>query len=241
MIDKNLIKTDKNTNTLNHLGIILDGNGRWAQKRGLNRSKGHEAGMENVVKIGRECIKQGIGVLSLYAFSTENWRRPTEEVSSLMGLIVVFVKNYLQELISDEAKLTVMGDISRLPFASRSAIKYAMEMTKNNKKMVLNMGLNYGGRDEIIRAVKKLHESGFDFNRLDEDILSSKMDNAELKDPDLIIRTGGEMRLSNFMVWQSAYSEFYFTDILWPDFGRNDLIKAIDDFKNRQRRFGGVK
>ena len=225
---------------LRHLGIILDGNGRWAQARGLERTKGHEAGMENVVRISRECMKQGIEVLSLYAFSTENWKRSSNEVSSLMKLIVVFVKSHLAELIADDAKLTIMGDISRLPFASRSAVKYAMEKTKNNKSMVLNIALNYGGRDEIIRACKKLYNKGFDFNELDEDRLDSEIDTSGLAPLDFIIRTGGERRLSNFMTWQSAYAELYFTETLWPDFSREDLLQALDDFSKRQRRFGGV-
>lgn len=225
---------------LRHLGIILDGNGRWAEARGLNRTKGHEAGMENVVRISRECMRQGIEVLSLYAFSTENWKRPSDEVSSLMKLIVVFVKSHLAELIADDAKLEVMGDISRLPFASRSAVNYAMEKTKNNKSMVLNIALNYGGRDEIIRTCKKLYNSGFDMNKLDEKQFEMEMDTSGLAPLDFIIRTGGERRLSNFMTWQSAYAELYFTDRLWPDFTEEDLLQAINDFKGRKRRFGGL-
>ncbi len=232
--------TGKEEKKLRHLGIILDGNGRWAQARGLERTKGHEAGMENVVRISRECMKQGIEVLSLYAFSTENWKRPSTEVSSLMNLLVVFVKSNLAELIADDTKLKIMGDISRLPFASRSAVNYAIEKTKNNKSMVLNIALNYGGRDEIIRACKKLYNSGFDMNKLDEKEFDSQMDTSGLAPLDFIIRTGGERRLSNFMTWQSAYAELYFTDKLWPDFSREDLLAALDNFNMRHRRFGGV-
>lgn len=224
-----------------HLGIILDGNGRWAQQRGEKRMQGHISGSENVISITRACSDLGVEALSLYAFSTENWKRPIEEVSALMKLLVRFIQTYLDELNRNRVRLRTMGDLSKLPLPSRTAVDYAKKKTEHNTGMVLNIGLNYGGRDEICRAVERVFAEQIPADRCREEDLSRYMDTADLPPLDLIIRTGGEKRLSNFMIWQAAYAEFYFSDVLWPDFSKQHLEEAFLEFAKRDRRFGGVK
>ena len=223
-----------------HLGIILDGNGRWAQRQGKKRSYGHLKGSENVVTITRACSDAGVKALSLYAFSTENWKRPIDEVTGLMELLVKFVREYLDELDRNGVRLTMMGKPDRLPFASRKAIEYAMNRTAGNTGMVLNIGLNYGGRDSILRSVKEALSDRKNPAGLTEEAISQHLETSALPDLDLVIRTGGEQRLSNFMIWEAAYAEFYFTEVLWPDFSVENLYQAFEAFAGRDRRYGGV-
>ena len=226
--------------TPKHVAIILDGNGRWATARGQERTAGHEAGADNIVRIARYAQEKGISVLSLYVFSTENWKRSQQEVSALMRLLVRFFKVYIDEFMQRHVPLRVMGDIRRLPFATRQSVKMGIEKTAENDGVVLNIGLNYGGRDEIARAARRAMEDGISSEAMTSDVLERYLDTAGLPPVDLLIRTGGEKRLSNFMLWQLAYTEFYFTDTLWPDFKPADLDRAIEWFGQRNRRFGGV-
>lgn len=226
--------------TPKHVAIILDGNGRWATARGQERTAGHEAGADNIVRIARYAQEKGISVLSLYVFSTENWKRSQQEVSALMRLLVRFFKVYIDEFMQRHVQLRVMGDIRRLPFATRQSVKMGIEKTAENDGVVLNIGLNYGGRDEIARAARRAMEDGISSEAMTSDVLERYLDTAGLPPVDLLIRTGGEKRLSNFMLWQLAYTEFYFTDTLWPDFEPADLDRAIEWFGQRNRRFGGV-
>ncbi|MEJ8751269.1 isoprenyl transferase [Lagierella sp. ICN-221743] len=223
-----------------HVGIILDGNGRWAKKRFMPRMAGHREGMKRVVDIVEASSNLGIKYLSLYAFSTENWKRPTEEVSALMNLLIVYVDSQLKRLSDNNVIVKTIGDISKLPDKSREAIERACENTKNNTGMVLNLGLNYGSRSEIIRAVERIVNSSYDVNNLTEDNFKEFLDTKSQPDLDLLIRPGGEKRLSNFMLYQVAYAELYFCDTLWPDFKEEELYKAILDFQSRNRRFGGI-
>lgn len=226
--------------TPKHVAIILDGNGRWATARGQERTAGHEAGADNIVRIARYAQEKGISVLSLYVFSTENWKRSQQEVSALMRLLARFFKVYIDEFMQRHVQLRVMGDIRRLPFATRQSVKMGIEKTAENDGVVLNIGLNYGGRDEIARAARRAMEDGISSEAMTSDVLERYLDTAGLPPVDLLIRTGGEKRLSNFMLWQLAYTEFYFTDTLWPDFKPADLDRAIEWFGQRNRRFGGV-
>ena len=226
--------------TPKHVAIILDGNGRRATARGQERTAGHEAGADNIVRIARYAQEKGISVLSLYVFSTENWKRSQQEVSTLMRLLVRFFKVYIDEFMQRHVQLRVMGDIRRLPFATRQSVKMGIEKTAENDGVVLNIGLNYGGRDEIARAARRAMEDGISSEAMTSDVLERYLDTAGLPPVDLLIRTGGEKRLSNFMLWQLAYTEFYFTDTLWPDFKPADLDRAIEWFGQRNRRFGGV-
>ena len=200
--------------TPKHVAIILDGNGRWATARGQERTAGHEAGADNIVRIARYAQEKGISVLSLYVFSTENWKRSQQEVSALMRLLVRFFKVYIDEFMQRHVQLRVMGDIRRLPFATRQSVKMGIEKTAENDGVVLNIGLNYGGRDEIARAARRAMEDGISSEAMTSDVLERYLDTAGLPPVDLLSRTGGEKRLSNFMLWQLAYTEFYFTDTL---------------------------
>ncbi|ALS00786.1 UDP pyrophosphate synthase [Enterococcus silesiacus] len=232
-----------------HVAIIMDGNGRWAQNRRLPRIAGHKEGMNTVKKITKHASKLGIKVLTLYAFSTENWKRPTDEVSFLMQLPVDFFDTFVPELIKENVKVHVMGYKEFLPAHTQDAVERAIEQTKNNTGMVLNFALNYGSRAEIITAVKEIAEKTAN-NELspaditDETIAEHLMTGfltEELRDPELLIRTSGEERISNFLLWQIAYSELFFTDALWPDFNDELLEHALASFQNRNRRFGGLK
>lgn len=225
-----------------HLGIILDGNGRWAKKRNKKRTEGHKVGSERVVDITRFANDIGIEYLSVYAFSTENWKRPKTEINAIMDLLNIFIKNYLQELNENNVKLQIMGDIDSLPYANKKAVQYAVYTTRKNTGLVLNIGLNYGGRQELVYAFNNILDGikKGKIDKIDEETIYNNLYTKDFPELDLLIRTGGELRISNFMIYQLAYSEMYFTDTLWPDFDRNELIKAIEDYTNRDRRYGGI-
>ncbi|EFI42264.1 di-trans,poly-cis-decaprenylcistransferase [Peptoniphilus sp. oral taxon 386 str. F0131] len=227
----------------NHIGIIMDGNGRWAKNKNLPRYFGHKEGSKRVIEIVEACYNLGIKSLSLYAFSTENWKRPEEEISKLMDLLVIFIKSQLDKIMENNVKINVLGDISKLPLKVQKEINRALSLTEHNDKMILNIGLNYGGRDEIIMATKAICEDVLnkkiainDIETLFSNYLYTKGQN-EL---DLLIRPSGELRVSNFMLYQLAYAEFWFSNILWPDFTEEVLYEAIIDYQNRNRRFGGL-
>lgn len=231
-----------------HIAIIMDGNGRWAQARHLPRVAGHQQGMETVKKVTIAASDLGVKVLSLYAFSTENWKRPASEVSFLMNLPIRFFNSFVPDLVKNNVRVTVMGDITRLPVKTQHAVNDAMKDTADCDGMILNFALNYGGRDEIVRAARKLatevKKGNLNPEQIDEKTFNESLMSAQLApytDPDLLIRTSGEERLSNFMLWQVAYSEFVFMDEHWPDFDGDLLKKAIIAFQQRHRRFGGLK
>ncbi len=227
-----------------HIAIIMDGNGRWANKRGLPRVAGHKKGVDTVRDIVEACAELGVRFLSLYTFSTENWNRPKEEVSTLMRLLLKSLKQRLQELSDNDIKLTTIGDISLLPPDVQKQLLMDMEKTKNNNRMTLNLALSYSGRWELIKAVKSISEQvarkELEAGDINEKIISDNLTTKDLPDPDLLIRTSGEFRVSNFLLWQIAYTEFVVLDVLWPDFSRQHLYKSIKEFQNRERRFGKV-
>ena len=226
-----------------HIAIIMDGNGRWARRRGLDKIAGHRRGVESIRRIIKACKKSGVRLLTLYVFSTENWRRPKDEVNKLMGLLDEYLKKESSELHRDNIKLNYIGRMEGLPENVRRSLKEALELTKDNDGFTLNIALDYGGRAEIIDAAKRLisdaSDGKIDPEGIDEELFSRYLYTAGLPDPDLVIRTSGEMRMSNFLLWQASYSEIYVTRKLWPDFGERDLKKAIAEFEKRQRRFGG--
>jgi undecaprenyl diphosphate synthase len=221
-----------------HIAFIMDGNGRWAQKRLLPRSAGHEAGIGNLRKIADKCFELGIGVVSIYAFSTENWKRPKDEVDKLFSLLKRFFLKELKRMKENGIRLSVMGDLSAFPADAREATERALAETAQNTARVLNIGLNYGGRAEILNAAKKMIEAGE--REITEETFSKYLYTADLPDPDLLVRTC-EKRLSNFMLWQCAYTEIYFSDTPWPSFGERALMKALAEYAGRQRKFGGLK
>lgn len=227
-----------------HIAIIMDGNGRWAKNRFMPRYFGHQEGMKRVIEIVAASSKLGIKYLTLYAFSTENWKRPQEEIDSLMQILVLYIRKELRKLIENDVKLNIIGDISKLPKVARNEVERAVLETKYNKGMILNIALNYGGRDEIIYGIKNLLKDYKLGNINIDDLNSEKFSNylytKNQSDPDLLIRPSGELRLSNFMLYQIAYTEFLFSDILWPDFTEDRLYEAIIDFQKRNRRFGGL-
>lgn len=223
-----------------HIAIILDGNGRWAKKQNRPRTFGHNEGAENVIRIAKSCKKFGVKTLTLYAFSTENWKRPATEVGFLMDLLIKFVNSKLEQLMAEDCKVNFLGDISKLPAKTREACDFALEKTKDNKSLTINIALNYGGRDEIVHAFKEIMEKGYGKNDITEELISENLYTAGQSDPDLLIRPGGEIRLSNFLIYQLAYTELYFTDVLWPDFTEDDLREAILAFTKRDRRYGGL-
>ena len=223
-----------------HVGIIMDGNGRWAQRRGLPRVAGHRAGTQNIRPLLEAAVEFGIEYLTIWAFSTENWIRPREEVLSLMNLIGESLDRWLPELHEKGVRLRHIGKLDRLPERLRQRILDAMELTKANSRITLNVAFDYGGRDEIVRAVRQIMREGTPPERVSEELVSSHLDTAGLPDPDLIIRTGGDFRTSNFMVWQGAYAEYHITPTLWPDFNRDRLLATLQDFAGRDRRFGGL-
>ncbi|QOR68588.1 isoprenyl transferase [Cytobacillus suaedae] len=228
----------------NHIAIIMDGNGRWAKKRALPRSAGHHEGMKVVRRVTKLANELGVKVLTVYAFSTENWKRPKLEVDYLMKLPEEFLGTFLPELIEENVQVRIMGDKSALPKHTLNAVEKAVKETTENTGLILNFALNYGSRSEILGAVKQVLEDAkegtFNLDDLDENLFSSYLMSNKLVDPDLLIRTSGEIRLSNFMLWQLAYTEFWFTDILWPDFKEQHLLEAINEFQQRGRRYGGV-
>lgn len=228
-----------------HIAIIMDGNGRWAKKRALPRVAGHHEGMKTVRKITRLANVLGVDVLTLYAFSTENWKRPKMEVDFLMRLPEEFLSTFLPELVAENVKVEMMGDHTNLPAHTLRAITNAKEATKDNTGLVLNFALNYGSRAEIVDSVKELAAQvaagTLDPADITEDHITDGLMTKSLPEPDLLIRTSGEVRLSNFMLWQLAYTEFWFTDTLWPDFNEDSLVEAIENYQKRNRRFGGLK
>ena len=231
--------------TVSHLAIIMDGNGRWAQSRDLERTAGHKAGADNVLKIMSAVKKFNIKYLTLYAFSTENWKRPAAEVTALMKLLKEFTVNQLPALQRENVRLNAIGRLDDLPEISRLALLAAMKATRNNSDGVLTLALNYGGRSEIVDAARRFAEAvkagKADPAQLDEKLFADCLYDPTLPDPDLVIRTSGELRISNFLLWEMAYSELYITDVLWPDFDENELAKALESFGSRNRRFGGVE
>lgn len=223
-----------------HIGIIMDGNGRWAASRGLPRIEGHRRGVERTKEVIEVSAEIGLKALTLFAFSTENWRRPSSEVTTLMKLFELYLKKEIGNLMKHGIVFKTIGDLWRLPEGLQSVIRDTEEKTSYNKGMVLVAAWSYSGRNEILRAVKKMLYSGITPEELTEDMFASYLDTSGLPDPDLIIRTSGEMRISNFLLWQSAYSEFYFTDTLWPDFSKDEFRLAIQDYQGRERRFGAI-
>jgi undecaprenyl diphosphate synthase len=227
-----------------HIAIIMDGNGRWAKKRMLPRTMGHRSGMIALRKIVEACAELKIRVLTVFAFSTENWKRPRTEVDYLMGLLIEFLQKELDELHQQNIKVNVVGDYTKLPNRCEMEIKAACDLTRNNTGLIFNIAINYGARDELVRAARMAAEMALSGQITPETItettLSRLLYTGDLIDPDLLIRTAGEMRLSNFLLWQIAYAELWFTDVLWPDFTRDDLMQAIYDYQQRTRRFGGL-
>ena len=225
------------------IAIILDGNGRWAERRNLPRAMGHKAGCETLEKTVEDCVRLGVECLTVYAFSTENWKRSALEVGALMKLLRFYMVKLIDVANKNNVKAVMIGDESRFEPDIIKGIKKLIEATKNNTGMVFAFAINYGGRDEIKRAVENIAddvESGkISKSDISEELISAYLDTKDLPDPDLLIRTSGELRVSNFLLWQIAYSEFYITDTLWPDFDKEELLKAIESYSHRQRRFGG--
>ncbi len=244
-IEMNQIK-EKNTETKmpRHIAIIMDGNGRWAEKAGKIRVKGHEAGARTVDRMVTLCAEIGIEVLTLYAFSSENWQRPALEVSALMRLLRHYLKRETPRLLDEGIRLHAIGRLERLEPKVRRELEEACRKTASGTKMTLNLAISYGGRDEICDAVqsicRKVQAGEIDCDAINDELLTSHLDTSGLPDPDIMIRTGGEYRISNFLLWQLAYTEFYFSETLWPDFSKAELLKIIDDFHRRERRFGRV-
>ena len=234
----------KKGNLPNHIAIIMDGNGRWAKKRGLPRIAGHRAGVKTVKRIVRASGELNLNYLTLYTFSKENWKRPKEEVSAIMNLLYETTKREINELDENNVRLITTGRIEELSPRKKEILKKAMERTKDNTGLTLNLALNYSGRMEILDAVKRIikdaQQGKIEDGQLDEKLFSSYLYTKDLPDPDLLIRTSGEMRLSNFLLWQTSYTELYVTDVLWPDFSVKDFYEAILDFQERERRFGKV-
>ncbi len=228
-----------------HIAIILDGNGRWAKAKGMPRNYGHAQGSKNVERICEEAWRMGIKYLTVYAFSTENWSRPKSEVDALMGLLRNYMKTCLKTAAKNDMKVRVIGDMHPLDEDIKARIQELEEATVNNGGLNFTIALNYGSRDEITRAVRKLAADCADGKvkpeQIDEKVFESYLDTHGIPDPDLLIRTSGEQRLSNYLLWQLAYSEFYFTDVHWPDFTKEELVKAIEEYNHRKRRFGGVE
>lgn len=227
-----------------HVAIILDGNGRWAKKRRMPRNYGHTQGSKNVEKICEEAYRMGIKYLTVYAFSTENWKRPKEEVDALMKLLQTYLETSIKTSTKNNMRVRVIGDKSKLSVEIKKSIDNLEEASKNNTGLNFQVAINYGSRDEILRAVKALAEDikseKTEIDQIDETVFAQYLDTREVPDPDLLIRTSGEQRLSNFLLWQSAYTEFYFTDVLWPDFNKNELLKAVEYYSSRNRKFGAI-
>ncbi len=240
-LDKNRIL---NAPLPQHIAIILDGNGRWAKKRGLPRTAGHQEGAMNVREITKICANIGVKALTVYAFSTENWKRPEEEVKFLMKLPIKFFNDFAPELIENDIRLKVIGNVEDLPKDLQKKVLEITEMTQNNKKMTLTIALNYGSRDEIKQAVQQIATDVLDHQlkveEISEDLIDRYLMTYDLPPLDLMIRTSGELRISNYLLWQLAYAELYFTSIVWPDFKEQQLYEALFDYQSRQRRFGGL-
>ncbi len=228
-----------------HVAIILDGNGRWAKAKGMPRNYGHAQGSKNVERICEEAWRMGIKYLTVYAFSTENWNRPKDEVDALMKLLRNYMKTCLKTAAKNDMKIRVIGDITRLDEDIRSRIEELEEATKDNGGLNFQIAINYGSRDEITRAVRRIaadcRDGRLAAEEIDEQVIDRYLDTHDIPDPDLLIRTSGEQRLSNYLLWQLAYTEFYFTDVPWPDFTKEELLKAVEQYNARDRRYGGVK
>ncbi len=231
-------------NVPQHIAIILDGNGRWAKKKGMPRNYGHAQGSKNVERICEDAYKMGVKYLTVYAFSTENWKRPKDEVDALMNLLRNYMKTCLKTAEKNRMRVRVLGDKTALDADIRTRIAELEEATKNNDGLNFQIALNYGSRDEMVRAIRALagdcKEGKVEVDDIGESLFEQYLDTHDIPDPDLMIRTSGEQRLSNYLLWQLAYSEFYFTDVLWPDFTKEELVKAIEYYNHRDRRFGGV-
>jgi undecaprenyl diphosphate synthase len=225
---------------LQHIAIIMDGNGRWAEARGLPRTKGHEAGSQQISVVAKAAGELGVKILTLYAFSTENWKRPPSEVNFLMNLITRYSDEKLPEMMENGIRLRTIGRISELPAAARRSVEKTVAATANNDRITLNLALNYGGRAEIVDAVNSLLKDDHQKGKVTEEDLQRHLYAPDLPDPDLLIRTGGEFRISNFLLWQISYTELYISNVCWPDFGAEELKKAAEAFTQRQRRFGGL-
>jgi len=244
---KSNLKTDVNFDSEKppgHVAIIMDGNGRWAKKKLMNRVKGHEKGSQTVRTIVTASRELGIGTLTLYAFSTENWARPKSEVKALMMLLKKFIVSERKTLLKQKIRLNVIGQKHRLPLDVQKEVDATMALTKNNQDMVLNLALSYGSREEITTAVrkivKKIESKELDYDDINQEMISNHLYTKTIPDPDLIIRTSGEYRLSNFLLWQAAYSEIYISNTLWPDFSKKEFIEILNNFQQRDRRFGKV-
>ncbi len=225
---------------LRHVALIMDGNGRWAKLRGLPRIEGHRNGVKRVNEIIDTAIDQRLKAVTFYTFSMENWQRPKAEINALMRLLKNFIKSEMQRLHKNNIIFRAVGDIKRLPSGVQSVLREFEDLTKHNTGLIVSSALSYGSRAEIVNALKKIVEMGVRAEDINEELLESCLYTAGIPDPDLIIRTSGEMRLSNFLLWQAAYAEFYFTDIHWPDFGRDEFIAAIREYNGRERRFGAL-
>lgn len=218
----------------------MDGNGRWARARGLPRSAGHRAGTENLRRILRATVEFGVPILTIYAFSTENWARPAGEVKALLSILEGVLDRELQELHQEGVQLRHVGRLERLPARLRKKVQYAIELTRNNERLILNVAFDYGGRAELVDAIRRIINDGVPADQVDESLVNRYLYTAGLPDPDLIIRTSGEMRISNFLIWQGAYAEYYVTPVLWPDFDKGELYAALWAYSQRERRFGLV-
>jgi undecaprenyl diphosphate synthase len=225
---------------IKHAAIIMDGNGRWAQQRGLPRIEGHRNGVKRVNEIIDTAVEQQLEAVTFYTFSMENWQRPAAEVNALMRFLSKYLRNEMQRLHEMNIVFRAIGDIKRLPTGVQKLISKFESLTKNNTGLIVTSALSYGGRTEIVHAVQNIIREGIPPEDIDESLISSHLYTTGIPEPDLIIRTSGEMRTSNFLLWQAAYAEFYFTDILWPDFGRDEFINALSEYENRNRRFGGL-
>lgn len=230
-----------NSNAIpNHVAIIMDGNGRWAKLRGLPRLDGHRAGTQNIHRVLEYLEKYGVKYVTLFAFSTENWRRPSEEVKALMTILENTIETEAQTLFSNNVQLRYLGRMDRLNNGLQKKITRALELTKNNSGLILSMALDYGGRDEILQAVRRIIDDGIPSENINTQLFEGYLYTHHLPDPDIVIRTAGEQRLSNFLVWQSVYSEFYFSDACWPDFNEEYLAQALEAFRQRKRSFGAL-
>lgn len=234
------LDTTKITRLPNHVAIIMDGNGRWAKKRGWPRLAGHRAGTENLRRVIRACVEFGIKYLTIYAFSTENWGRPKEEVEGLLHILEDVIDKELDELHQEGTQLRHIGHLDALSPMLREKVLKAIELTRNNNRLVLSLAFNYGGRDEIVCAIQNMIAEGVKPEEVTPEVVSQHLFTAGIPDPDLIIRTSGEMRISNFLIWQGAYSEWYVTSAFWPDFDREALYQALVEYSNRDRRYGRI-
>ncbi|MBI5960170.1 MAG: isoprenyl transferase [Chloroflexi bacterium] len=223
-----------------HVAVIMDGNGRWAKSRGLPRLAGHRAGVENLRRILRACSEFGIKILTIYAFSTENWGRPEAEVRGLMNILETVIDRELNQLNANGVQLRHIGELDGLSAMLQAKVRKAIDMTRNNDQLVLNVAFNYGGRQDLLQAIRRIVEDGVPSEEIDEKLVDYYLYTAGQPDPDLVIRTAGEMRLSNFLLWQASYAEYYATPAYWPDFDRDELLKALVYFARRERRFGLV-